>query len=79
MYISMFLPIFIINTEKQCTVTSVSESYLVRDKRLAVTRPIPKPFCLAYDPRCLYHCLHYLCLRPPVSRAFEGKDDACLQ
>ena len=45
-----------------------------------VTSPISKPFCRAYDHRCLYHSLHYFGLRPPVSHAFEGihgKDDTC--
>ena len=66
-------------TNWQCTATSLLGSCMVRDKRLAVTRPIYKPFCLAYDHRCLYHNIRYLGLRPPVSCPlgcpFEGKDD----
>jgi hypothetical protein len=49
---------------------------MVRDKRLAVTRPISKPLRAEYDHRCLYRSLRYLSLHPPVSCSFEGKDYA---
>ena len=47
---------------------SSPESYVVRDKRLAVTRPISNPL---WPYRCLYRSLRYLGPRRPVSR--EGK------
>jgi hypothetical protein len=55
------------NTRRQCTATSLAESHVVRDKTVAVTRPIYKPLNPEYDHRCLYRSVHYLGLRPAVS------------
>jgi hypothetical protein len=52
---------------------------MVRDKRLALTRPVSNPLRPEYDHRCLYRSLRYLSLCPPVSCSFEGGDDARLQ
>ena len=54
-------------TNRQCTTASSPESYMVRDKRLAVTCPISEPSHSAYDHRCLYRGLHCFGLRPAVS------------
>jgi hypothetical protein len=60
-----------LNIKMQCTVTSLPAWYMVRDKRLVVTRPISEPLRPVCDHRCLYHSLCCLDLRPPVGYVFE--------
>jgi hypothetical protein len=67
------LPTFItLNIKKQCPITSLPAWYTVRNKRHAVTPNFEssRPSC---GHRCLYRCLCYLGLRPPVGYFFEGR------
>jgi hypothetical protein len=74
--ISLRCPTILTDSFYTATITFLPESYVVRNQRLAVTRPISNLLHPAYDHRCISRSLRYLGLHPPVSYVLERKDDA---